>query len=207
MLNDWSTLGAAQIGTAIKKFGTGSLYFDGGDTTRLYHPYSPLYDFATDNFTFEAWIYPTRASTTGTRIFSTGGGFVGWNSTNGIQFLIQTSGGTTSGGVLDVQIATNTSSPTGVVNSTILPINQWSFISVCVLDSIMYVGVNGSVVSGSVATRARPSVNPDVNVGALVGESTSVLSFQGYIDELRLTQGVARYTSSFVPPTAAFPNT
>ena len=201
---NWETEGTAQLSTSVKKFGTASLYLTGTTTSRLFHPYSHLYDFALDTFTFEAWIYPTRANTTGTRIFSTGGGTAGWNSTTGIHLLIQTSGGTTSGGQLNAQLATNTTTPTVILNTSIVPINQWSFITVCVIGSSAYVGLNGTVVSGSVATRARPSTNPTVSLGSLVGESSSSFSFQGYMDEVRITKGIARYTGNFTPPTEPF---
>jgi hypothetical protein len=61
-----------------------------------------------------------------------------------------------------------------------------------------------------------------VNVGAgtfagLVGNATAQYriaetsagsggDFSGYIDEFRITKGVARYTANFTPPTAPFPD-
>jgi len=38
-------------------------------------------------------------------------------------------------------------------------------------------------------------------------DKDTALNFQGYIDEVRVTKGVARYTTSnYTPPTAAFPD-
>jgi hypothetical protein len=36
--------------------------------------------------------------------------------------------------------------------------------------------------------------------------SGSAVFFDGYMDDLRITKGVARYTASFTAPTAPFPD-
>jgi hypothetical protein len=39
----------------------------------------------------------------------------------------------------------------------------------------------------------------------LIGSDGVNTTLQGYMDEVRITKGVARYTSSFTAPTSAFP--
>jgi len=42
-------------------------------------------------------------------------------------------------------------------------------------------------------------------LGAL-GDGTGTLYFNGYMDDIRITKGYARYTANFTAPTAALPD-
>lgn len=207
MNHNLETVGNVQISTIEKKFNTGSIYFDGaGDY--LFESYSPLHDLATENFTFEAWVYPIRATTTGSRIFSTGGLGAAWNTTNGWHIIIQTANGTASGGFLALQIFNGSTSAVGVSSSIVVPINSWSFVTVSVSGNSAYLGVNGTVTSGSITGKARPSGNPLMTVGIYPGEASGTGNWQGYIDDLKITKGLVKYTKDFTVPSyeIVYPN-
>ncbi|TIL80512.1 MAG: LamG domain-containing protein, partial [Mesorhizobium sp.] len=57
------------------------------------------------------------------------------------------------------------------------------------------------------ATPANSNTFNAATVLAIGSTSAGARSFNGWIDELRITKGVARYASDggFTPPTAAFP--
>ena len=192
MMNDLETVGDAQISTSVFKYGTGSLSFDGsGDylSTRS----TPNLAFGRENFTIEAWVY---ANSTG----SFNGVFSQWpdnNATVNNSYVLESVGsnmqfywavGTTLGGPATLGTIT-----TGV----------WIHYAICRSGNTLYPfkdGVLGTTVSIT-DTLNNPTSN--VTVGGLVAGGGY---WNGYIDDLRITKGYARYTANFTPPTQAFPN-
>jgi len=188
MMNDLETVGNAQISTSVKKYGTGSLAFDGtGDY--LTGKSNPIYAIGTANFTVEAWVYPTafsayRAVFDTRTTLSNGGMDLGLaNSSAGVWGLYK------GAGVTVVQSSTN------------LTLNTWQHIAAVRSGSTVTLYLDG--VSVGSATDAQDFTEQ----GCHVGRTFDNYTWSGYIDDLRVTRGYARYTTTFTPPTAAFPNT
>ena len=80
--------------------------------------------------------------------------------------------------------------------------NTWHHLAIVQSNGTLAIYLDGSFVGSTTASG-------DFSVGPLTLGAVSVNGgeyFQGYIDELRVTKGVARYTANFTPPTAPFPD-
>jgi hypothetical protein len=184
MITTYETLGNASSTGVIKKYGNSSLYFDGtGDY--LSTPAAPPLVFGTGNFTVEMWLY---TSTTGDQLIfdmrPSGG--------NGAYPTLYYTGGA---------LVWFTNSANRIVSSAILQ-NTWYHVAVSRSGTSTKMFINGTQ-SGSTYTDSTNYLCSRLFIGASSSGGGTV-GFNGYLDDLRITNGVARYTSNFTPPTTPF---
>jgi hypothetical protein len=80
----------------------------------------------------------------------------------------------------------------------------WTHIAVCRSGTSTKLFISGTQ-SGSTYTDTTVYLNNPLR--PVIGINlTAFYFYNGYIDDLRVTKGIARYTTTFTPPTAAFPN-
>ena len=187
MKNNLETVGGASVSTSVVKYGSGSMYFDGtGDYLKL--PSNALYAFGTGAYTIEFWIYPSSLAAGSYHV-------IGANATNGIVVIIS-----------NAKVALNKYGVGDVLAyNTALTTSTWSHVAV-VRESTgtnqTKIYVNGT----SVATGTDSNdwtVTTNFGVGANTSDGSQAIN--GYLDDLRVTKGIARYTQNFIPPSVALP--
>jgi hypothetical protein len=180
--NDLVTVGNAQISTTQSKFGGASLYFDGtGDNVDA--PSSQATTFGTGDFCIEWWMYPTGA---GSSPIMFGLGPTGGGNNFNIHYNISSNG--------TIQVFIDALSGSAIMQSGVLSSSVWTHVAVTRNGSSFRLFINGT-------QAATYSNSGSVNSGYLrIGPG-----YVGYIDDFRITKGIARYTANFTPPTAAFP--
>jgi hypothetical protein len=180
------TVGNAQIDTTTKKYGTGSLEFDGtGDWLLI--PDSIDQRLGTGNFTIECWLY-LSATGAARGIVGKGTSTTGWllstDSSNKVVFTY----------------ASSTITSTGALSGS-----MWYHLAVVREGT----GSNQTKIYIDGTNDGTGTVSTDftqTNAAYVGANRTGGDALNGYIDDLRITKGVARYTANFTAPTAAFPD-
>ena len=189
MSNNLETVDGASISTTQSKFGGSSMYFDGNDKVTL--PYSQNFNLGT-NYTIEGWVYPT--SVTGyQRIFD-----IVNSATSSPAFLDIAFNGTA---LVSELRTTNGGSVTTISGGTV-SIGAWIHVALSVYSGSARLFLNGVQVGSTTTFSALPDQN-FVGIGG-IGNSLTIDYLTGYIDDLRITKGIARYVQNFTPPTQAF---
>jgi len=189
--NVLETVGDAQASTTITKWSPTSMKFDGtGDYAVT--PASPLNAFLTGDFTCEFWVYFNALATN--------------------QTVMGTASGFQTGGYQWIQLASNTLTfrmelTSGAINvaTGALSTGQWYHIAATRSGTTVRVFVNGVLAN---STTTGGSISDSTGNKVIVGNSVELQAtrfFNGYLQDVRVTRGYARYTANFTPPTAAFP--
>lgn len=188
--------------TGIKKFGSASLYLDGSYSNGLTTPLNSLFEFGAGDFTVEGWMYVIYGYANNLAILAfngaTYGQYAGWSV-----WIDNQSGGVYTG--MEVRLGTGSSTRLEYRSTVSLPINTWHHIAVSRSGSNLRLFANG-VQAGVTHNVGSLSVyvptQGSLGIGGLGNQGSQ--SFQGYIDDFRITKGVARYTSNFAVPTEEF---
>lgn len=181
------------LSTAQAKFGASSLSHP-TSAGQITTPDSPDWCFGSGQFTVELWIYPTVA------ISGTATILAQWIAAPNLGWIFGFNGSS-----LWFPYSTTGSDVATFVAGTFVPtVGAWSHIAAdrdAGNNTRLY--ANGAVI-------ANWLVNPtffDSSAPLYIGnDGSSTQGFVGYMDDLRITKGVARYAGAFTPPTAPFPD-
>ena len=172
------------ISSTQVKYGTGSVYINGGTSSNTHY-------LGTSNvasvqlgttYTIEGWFW--TANTANQRYFGKyTAGVGGWlllcTNTN-ITWYFAGDG------------ASNISA------SVTVPMSSWNHIAISATPAVSNLYLNGVQV-GTFANPPAPQNDANgFRIGTYIGSVGS--DFTGYVDDFRITKGVARYTSNFTPP-------
>lgn len=179
--------------TAQSKFGGSSAFSDGTDAYLSIQATSDL-DLSTGDFTIEAWIYQTAYKSANKQIFNKDGQFgvsdpqymLAINSSNYLLGFLGDGTGATYDGIT-------------FIGANQITLNQWHHVAMVVEGGACRAYLNGVLQWDSITVPMTEGGRP-LLIGYQEGYSNTNC-FPGYIDEVRITKGVARYSAPFTPPT------
>lgn len=185
---------------AQSKWGGYSLRTPGSSGGRVDTPYSTDFVFGAGEFTVECWVYiPSSTPPSGDAAFVNfwqGSPLnLSWsfttNASRNVAFYYRTSGMSTFFPAVGT-----------------IPMDQWVHVAACRAGNSLYTCINGTASNwtneflGKTLATPSPTTLP-LSIGA---DGSGGQLFNGYIDDVRITKGVGRYTSNFTPPTGPFPD-
>jgi len=199
--------GSSQISTAQAKFGGSSLYSPNANPAGVYVPGAGSTINLTADFTFEWWFHRIQVSVSNNQA---SGPIYGQSSTTtcdskGLLVGYVSTGTSTTSGLLygsSNGSSWNVASAVVLGNGSLGTVGQWVHLALVRSGSDWSFYVDGSrTYNGSLGSSTISA--PGANI--LIGKSWDNASqMEGYWDDFRLTQGLARYTgASFTVPTTA----
>jgi hypothetical protein len=168
--------------------------FDGtGDWCQIAN--NAAFKFGSGNFTIEYWFYPTSLTGLKQHINPDNGTNTSYailTSGSSLLYYLSSVGGSTWDIASGVSIGTAT-------------LNTWQHMALVRNGNVFTPYLNGTAGTTTTSSASLFDFTSAIRIGS-DSVTASLTPFQGYMDEVRITKGVACYTASFTPPTDPFPN-
>jgi hypothetical protein len=179
-----STTASALISTQQKKFGAQAASFVATNYETVINSSSLQF---TGAFTIEGWVYRNAAGATHTLMSKGAATPTGWmlqiNSSN--------------------QLTWTSSSTVLRTSTTTISATTWTYFAISRDGSgNTYMFINGTLQSTSFTDATSYTETNNLFIGC---DRSNANGLNGYLDDVRITNGVGRYTTSFTAPTTTFP--
>lgn len=194
-INDLYSFDGAKVSTAQFKWSPTSAYFDGTNDYLKAATSNRMVDVNSGDFTIECWVNFSNIGSDRALISKYGtvgegsGGYgwlVQWATSNNLRLVLGNNG------------------TDSVYSFAWTPsINTWYHVAITRNGTNGRAFINGTQIGSTqtVITTNSPSLN-----SLQIGKTHTVNQYMnGYLQDIRFTKGIARYTSNFTVPSAAFP--
>jgi hypothetical protein len=187
----WTQAGTAQIDTSQSKFGSASLLLD-GNSDYITTPDHDDFNLGSGDFTIDCWIRtPSLAGA--------------WRS-----IISQKDSGVSNyafdliygyWGILTFKYTTNGTTETeGALTYIDFTVDTWYHIAVVRSGATMYMFINGVITDTyDIGSATIYNSTAAVAIGATKDGASYTGFFSGWIDEMRISKGIARWTANFTP--------
>jgi hypothetical protein len=175
--------GNAEISTTQSKFGGSSLLLDGSSSLTISD--SGFMQFGTGDFTVDCWVYVDQDQNTNQYVFD-------MDANKGVLQILNDYG-------LVGPIATNWDADGNAGGVTAITSNVWTHLAMVRANGVLYLYINGTL-AGSMSD-ASDYTGTSLTIGEYGGGGYGMY---GYIDEFRIVNGTAVWTSNFTPPSSAY---
>jgi hypothetical protein len=184
---NFETLANYTNSATVTKFGNKSMYFDGSTTGYMQGLAEGNFTVGSFDFCIDLWFYPTSLAAVSYLLDINNA-----NATGRLTLRVNTDGTVQTTGVTLANIQTTT------INA--LSINRWYHIAVVRSSSRMAIYIDGvaSITPAVITTSYNSTVGTYVAIGGVYSATFVGGACNGYMQDLRVTQGHSRFSSGFV---------